>query len=96
MTNTERFMAAIEEIKRGRSFIPIHEIRSCLNWKRSRFDKSIMELAKSHTIQLTGGDPSHLTRKQVNDAFMDSKGRLRLLLLLVDIVSEKSNVEFAS
>lgn len=76
----EAFEDACQTIGKGGSFIRIHRVRERLNWSRKRFDRILTELRNDHAIQLHGGDPAELSEQQLQDSFVDEKGRLRITL----------------
>ena len=66
----------------GRSFVRIHCVREVLGWPRMRFDHALAEARCALTIELHGGDPSQLTRKELADSYSDPTGALYLALSL--------------
>ena len=64
----EQFKEGYKLLKKGR-LCYIWELRKYLNWSRDRFDSIVKSLVKDCTIQLHGGDPSILTRTQVENSF---------------------------
>lgn len=64
----------------NRSFIRIHKLREKSSWGRERFDKALKSLSVSGKIQLLGGDPSELTQEEIENSYVDSKGRLRIMI----------------
>lgn len=72
------FKAAYDEVGKGRDFVRIHRIREHLNWSREHFDRVLTDLRGDYTIQLHGGDPSIMSEKEIQDSFVDEKGRLRI------------------
>ena len=74
------FKTAFDHIGKGRNFVQIYQLREELQWSRERFDRLLNTLRREYRIQLQGGDPSQLTASQVQDSFVDEKGRLRLTI----------------
>ena len=68
------FKAAYDTVGRGRSYVRIHRLRDHLGWSRDRFDRLLMDLRDDYVLQLHVGDPSTLSREEVEGSFMDEKG----------------------
>ena len=60
----------------------IHHVREALGWPRQRFDRALEEARRALAIELHGGDPSQLTRKQITDCYSDATGVLYLSMSL--------------
>ena len=67
-------------LNHGRSFIRIHRIREEALWETERFDRVLKSLAVGGKIQLLGGDPTELTKDEIENSYVDSKGRLRIMV----------------
>ncbi len=72
------FKQAFLEVGKGRQFVRIHEIRAYLNWSNARFNATIEKLKSKLIIQLQGGDPSLLTKEELENSYTDAKGRIRI------------------
>jgi Arc/MetJ-type ribon-helix-helix transcriptional regulator len=70
----QAFRAAYEVTGKGRDFVRIHRLRDSLKWDREHFDRVLAGLAGSYTVELHGGDPSRLNRKQREDSYEDAHG----------------------
>jgi hypothetical protein len=80
--NTERatFLAAYRVVGQGRNFVRIHRLRDALPWPQEQFDQVLERLAADYTIELHGGDPSVMTREELQQSFTASDGMLYLAL----------------
>jgi hypothetical protein len=58
----------------------MHRVREALGWPRTRFDRTLEEARRALSIELHGGDPSQLTRKEIADSYSDPTGALYLAL----------------
>ena len=78
------FRAAFQTVGQGRQFVRIHEIRDFLNWPKDRFDGTLERLKSALAIQLQGGDPKLLSKKELEKSYTDAKGRLRIIVNWID------------
>ncbi len=74
------FKRAYYRVGKGRSFVPIHQIREYLHWPRERFDRVLTELMADYAVELHGGDPSTMTEAEIKNSFMDESGMLYITL----------------
>jgi hypothetical protein len=74
------FKQAYSRVGKGRSFVPIHQIREYLRWPRERFDRVLTELMADYAVELHGGDPSTMTEAEIKNSFMDESGMLYITL----------------
>lgn len=74
------FKQAYQRVGKGRSFVPIHQIREYLHWPRERFDRVLTELMADYVVELHGGDPSTMTESEIKNSFMDESGMLYITL----------------
>ncbi|MBF0191976.1 MAG: hypothetical protein HQL99_12680 [Magnetococcales bacterium] len=75
---------AFLEIGQGRNFVAIHRLRAHLGWDRERFDRTILRLQTGERILLNMGDPTRLTRAELENAFQDRNGMRYLTLNWLD------------
>ncbi|MEO5346675.1 MAG: hypothetical protein H7834_09900 [Magnetococcus sp. YQC-9] len=75
---------AFQEIGQGRNFVAIHRLRAHLGWERERFDRTILRLQVAERILLNMGDPTRLTRAELENAFQDRNGMRYLTLNWLD------------
>ncbi|MBF0158655.1 MAG: hypothetical protein HQL58_03960 [Magnetococcales bacterium] len=78
------FHQAYLQIGRGRSFVPIHQLRSNLGWDKTRFDDLVRQLHAEESILLNMGDPTQLTSEEIGCSFQDDNGMLYLTLNWLD------------
>ncbi|MBF0213833.1 MAG: hypothetical protein HQM00_09775 [Magnetococcales bacterium] len=78
------FYRAFLEIGQGRNFVAIHRLRAHLGWERQRFDQILLRLRADERILLNMGDPSRLTRSELDNAFQDHNGMRYLTLNWLD------------
>lgn len=71
---------AFLEIGQGRNFVAIHRLRAHLGWERQRFDQTVLRLQSAERILLNMGDPTRLTRSELEGAYMDRNGMRYLTL----------------
>ena len=76
----ERFKDAYLKIGGGRPYVFIHKIRNHLKWPREKFDKVLKELCKNNDVLVHGGDPSKLSKDEVEDSYKDKLGYLRITI----------------
>ncbi|MCP3926628.1 MAG: hypothetical protein GY714_29050 [Desulfobacterales bacterium] len=71
-----------ENICKGedRSYIRIHSLREKCSWDKERFDNVVNKFSNDGKVQLLGGDPSELSETEIQNSYVDSKGRLRIML----------------
>jgi len=67
------FKKAYDFIGKGRGFVRIHRIREYLNWDRNRFDSVLKKLTHDLIIELHGGDPSIMTKAEIEDSYVDPR-----------------------
>ncbi len=72
----ESFRRAYDAVSQGRRLVRIHKMREFLQWPRARFDSVLEELRRDFQVQLHGGDPSGMTRQEIDNSYQDEKGRL--------------------
>ncbi|MBF0260496.1 MAG: hypothetical protein HQL97_01490 [Magnetococcales bacterium] len=75
---------AFLEIGQGRNFVAIHRLRAHLGWERERFDRAILRLQSAERILLNMGDPTRLTRAELENAYQDRNGMRYLTLNWLD------------
>ena len=76
------FRAAYEAAGGGRHFVRIHRVRErlyALGWSDEQFDHILEELRARMAIELHGGDPSQLTRDEIQASY-SSHGNLSITL----------------
>ncbi|MBF0125313.1 MAG: hypothetical protein HQL60_08250 [Magnetococcales bacterium] len=78
------FHQAYLQMGHGRSFVPIHRLRSHLGWDKTRFDAVLRQLQAEECILLNMGDPTQLTAEEINRSFQDDNGMLYLTLNWLD------------
>ncbi|GAB0057903.1 hypothetical protein SIID45300_02237 [Candidatus Magnetaquicoccaceae bacterium FCR-1] len=71
---------AFLEIGQGRNFVAIHRLRAHLGWERQRFDQTLLRLQSAERILLNMGDPTRLTRTELEGAYLDRNGMRYLTL----------------
>ncbi|MBF0627243.1 MAG: hypothetical protein HQL91_03390 [Magnetococcales bacterium] len=74
------FHQAFLELGQGRNFVAIHRLRSQLGWERTRFDQTLIRLRAAERILLNMGDPTRLSRAELDNAFQDDNGMRYLTL----------------
>jgi len=67
------FKKGYDFIGKGRGFVRIHRIREYLKWDRDRFDNVLKKLINDFIIELHGGDPSIMTKAEIDDSYVDPK-----------------------
>jgi hypothetical protein len=80
MQDRDAFEAAYHKIGKGRGFVRIHQIREDLRWDKERFDRVLKMLMADYTIELHGGDPTVLNKRQIRNSFTDERGVLYITL----------------
>ncbi|MBF0438709.1 MAG: hypothetical protein HQL93_06255 [Magnetococcales bacterium] len=71
---------AFLEIGQGRNFVAIHRLRAHLGWDRQHFDQTLLRLQSAERILLNMGDPTRLTRAELEGAYLDRNGMRYLTL----------------
>ncbi|MBF0417284.1 MAG: hypothetical protein HQL86_03440 [Magnetococcales bacterium] len=71
---------AFLQIGQGRNFVAIHRLRAHLGWERQRFDQTVLRLQSAERILLNMGDPTRLTRAELDGAYKDRNGMRYLTL----------------
>jgi hypothetical protein len=74
------FKAVYDTVGQGRDFVRIHRLREALQWPHARFDRVLTDLRATYTVELHGGDPSHLSETDIGNSFRDEHGALYLTL----------------
>jgi len=64
------FQGAYRAVGKGRDFVRIHYVRENLGWPSDDFEYVLNALSAEYTIELHGGDPSQLSREEINDSYM--------------------------
>ncbi|KPA18560.1 hypothetical protein MHK_001222 [Candidatus Magnetomorum sp. HK-1] len=67
------FKAAYDKIGNGRGFVRIHKIRERLKWSQKEFEKVLKDLIHDLTIEVSGGDPSIMSEKEIEDSYIDPR-----------------------
>jgi hypothetical protein len=84
---------AYQAVGEGRGFVRIHWIRETLDWSKERFNDALSHLQASYKIELHGGDPSKLTKEEIENSYRDNEGQQFLTMSWRDseesIVGEK-------
>ncbi|MBF0342186.1 MAG: hypothetical protein HQL95_14670 [Magnetococcales bacterium] len=75
---------AFLELGQGRNFVAIHRLRAHLGWERTRFDQTVLRLQAAERVLLNQGDPTRLTRAELENAFLDRNGMRYLTLNWLD------------
>ncbi|NGZ06192.1 MAG: hypothetical protein G8237_07535 [Magnetococcales bacterium] len=78
--DAQAFQRAFNEIGQGRNFVAIHRLRAHLGWERDRFDRILRELQAEERILLNMGDPTRLSRVELENGFVDRNGMRYLTL----------------
>jgi len=69
----QSFKKAYDAIGKGRGFVRIHRIRDFLKWDRDRFETVLKKLVHDLIIELHGGDPSIMTKSEIEDSYVDPR-----------------------
>jgi hypothetical protein len=84
---------AYQAVGEGRGFVRIHKVRETLDWPKERFNDTLLQLQAGYTIELHGGDPSNLTKEEIENSYRDHEGQQFLTMSWRDseerIVGEK-------
>ena len=67
------FKAAYQAIGHGRGFVRIHKVREFLSWSKKRFNRTFKHLIQELIIELHGGDPSIMTKQELDDSWIDER-----------------------
>ena len=67
------FRNAYEELGKGRGFVRIHRVRDLLNWSEKKFKVVMEHLVSNLVVELTGGDPSSMTKEELEKSWPDKR-----------------------
>jgi hypothetical protein len=74
------FHNAYMTVGSGRDFVRIHRVREQLGWLTERFNATLEQLAADYKIELHGGDPSRLSKEELDNSYRDNYGQQYITL----------------
>lgn len=72
------FKKAFDELKKGKKYVRICDIRRKLGWSREKFDCTLEQLYDNSKIQLHEGITSTMDESEVRDSFVDENNFLHI------------------
>ena len=68
--------------KKNRSFPRICDVRKLSGLVKKNFDQALTFLSKNKKVELMGGDPSVMSKEEIENSFVNNRNKLKLIIQL--------------
>ena len=81
--DAETILNILKNLKQNNiSFPRICDIRNMAGLNNNKFNKAVTFLSKNKKVELMGGDPSIMIKKEIENSFINSKKQLKIIIQL--------------